>query len=220
MGIYTKESLEELTSSPTDFSALDQGSYEEANRENLERFADDKRLYVEFFLKPKRDELESVLQQRPIFQEVAYLRVLIPGDKLNQVVRPATSEDLQRFSVQFERFKKGIAQNVGTPLTEVGFLDPAKIEELKFFHVVTVEQLAGLSETTLQKLGAGWRSYVEKAKAWLNKSLSSESLLERIQKLERDLAEANASVAAQVKADVKASSETEGAAHPQLPKKK
>ncbi len=58
-------------------------------------------------------------------------------------MRQARDTDIKRFPRQYEAFKQGKEeQQAGTPLSLMPWITPARVEEYKFFKIVTVEQLA------------------------------------------------------------------------------
>lgn len=160
-------------SSPTDWSALDaqmgQRSSGDANR-----FSQDGKLHVRFFMKPRLNPDKSNEANRPIYEDTEYLEVMMPGEKNNIVIRPTRVGDSQRFHQQYQLFKQGQSEQlVGTPLKVLPFLSEAQIEELAWFKIRTVEQLAELSDNA-QFMGAV--ELKNKARRWLDLSRSNESL--------------------------------------------
>jgi hypothetical protein len=131
---------------------------------------DDKRLHVVFHLHPQKNDAKSTEAGRPIFEETEYVRITVPGDKHNIVDRPAREDDRQRFPRQYAHFKSGAAGGVvGTPLSEWPAVTRSQVEELAFFHVKTVEQLANLSDGNAQHVGP-ILALREKARDWLAKA--------------------------------------------------
>lgn len=119
------------------------------------RFALDPRLFVQFYSRPKRHNLKSRVAGRPIFDNVDYVKINVPGDKHNEIDRPADSVDIARFPRQYAAYKAGASQNIGIPLSVAGFIPENIIEELKFFKITTVEQLANLTDANAQHVGGG-----------------------------------------------------------------
>jgi hypothetical protein len=91
----------------------------------------------------------------------------VPGDKTSVIDRIATEQDKQRFADRYAKWKSGQADAiVGTPLTALPGMNPVKIEEYKFFKIVTVEQLADANDNLGQKF-MSFHSDKQKAKAFL-----------------------------------------------------
>lgn len=128
--------------------------------------------HAEFYKRPKQNEEKTKLEGRPIFDLVEYVRIMVPGDKWNIVDRPARDEDRRRYAHLYRAFKADEAQQPsGTPLSAWGGLRPERVEEYTFRKARTVEQLADMTDSNLQDMGAGAtaerqraRDYVEQAK--------------------------------------------------------
>lgn len=121
-------------------------------RPNEGRYAADAKLYVEFYRKPVLHPGKSRDEGRAVYHEVDYVRVYVPGDKTSVVDKPVNDMDSQRFAERYNRWKAGQSDAVvGTPLSALPGMTPAKVEEYKFFKVVTVEQLAEANDNLGQK---------------------------------------------------------------------
>jgi hypothetical protein len=114
----------------------------------------DNALFVRFRMHPKRDAAETEKQGRPIFKNVEYICIGAPGDKFNQVDRPSTPKDRQRFRRHYKAFKENAEdQSSGTPLSKWPLIDAAQVEELKYFNVRTVEHLALMPDGNIPNVG-------------------------------------------------------------------
>lgn len=91
---------------------------------------------------------------RPIFDDVEYIHVSSGGDRLNIKEQPATRGDKIRFATQYAAFKSGQTEAVsGTPLSEWTLISKSQAEELKHFHIRTVEQLASMPDGNISNVG-------------------------------------------------------------------
>lgn len=114
----------------------------------------DEALLARFYLRAKKDNKASNEAGRPIFRNVEYVYIAKPGDKLDVHDQPATNRDRWRFRKQYEAFKRGQGNEViGTPLSKWTSIDVGQVEELKYFNVVTVEQLALLPDGNIPNVG-------------------------------------------------------------------
>jgi len=121
------------------------------------RFAADSKLYVVFFMQAVKNGGKSELEGRPIFDDVPHVTIHIPGDKNNVVTEPVTEEHKQRFPVQWDKFQKQMSQSPeGTPLEQWPLLTTGQVHELKAVNVMTVEQLAGMSDTNASRFMGGY----------------------------------------------------------------
>jgi hypothetical protein len=138
------------------------------NEVSMTKVKTEEGVIVEFKMEPVELPYESERQNRPIFEDREFITIIIPGDNNSEVVREVTKNDRERFAREYEAWKKNEAvASSGTPLEELTWLSPSKVRELKAVNVYTLEDLAGLSDTIIQKLGTGGRSFVDKAKAHL-----------------------------------------------------
>ncbi|MBF0625284.1 MAG: hypothetical protein HQL82_10830 [Magnetococcales bacterium] len=159
----------------------------------------DHQLHVEFFNQAVHNPHKSEQEGRPIFEDRAYVRIVTPGSR-DEVVRPVTLADQQRFVRQWERFQKLGAQSLeGTPLEQWPALGVGQVAEFKAQNIFTVEQLASLSDTGIANLGLGGREWTARARAFLDQAshnaggerLAAENvrLRDEVQRLERRLDE-------------------------------
>lgn len=131
------------------------------------RYAHDNKLYVEFLRKPKLQTFKSREAGRAIYEETDYIRIHVPGDRSSVVERPATDMDIQRFKERYDKWKSGQADAViGTPLSSLPTMTPSKVEEYKYFKIVTVEQMAEAPDQLGQKF-MSFNQDKQRAKAFL-----------------------------------------------------
>lgn len=129
-------------------------TYEGDQHEFTRARAGDERLAVRFFTKAAQDADETAKQGRPIFREVEYVQIVIPGDRTSTVVRPISAGDKDRFEKQYEHWKKTKEEEMlqGTPLEAWGIMNLAQIEEFRYFGVRTIDQMATLADSVCQKI--------------------------------------------------------------------
>lgn len=166
---------------------------------NESRFSHDARLYIEFYRKPVQHEAKSREAGRAIYEEVDYIRIHTPGDKSSVIDRPVNALDIQRFADRYNKWKAGQAEAViGTPLTALPGMTPAKAEEYKFFKIVTVEQLADAPDNLGQKF-MGFQQDKSRAKAFLEVAANNapiEKMNEELQKRDAQIEEMRAMIEA------------------------
>lgn len=137
---------------------------------NIGRYAKDQNLYVRFFNHPKRDAEASVEAGRPIFHDTEYVSIMVPGDKTSIVERPADVRDRERFPKHYAAFKNNDEEILdGTPLEAWPGLARSEVEELRYFNIRTVEQLANVSDVHAQKF-LGINTLRRRAEAFLEAS--------------------------------------------------
>ena len=184
MQMMTREQFSQHEQAPTDFLTLDQRTHLAGLDTN--RFAGDARLHVRFFTKATMNPFRSEIENRAIYEDLEYIEIWIPGDKSNINVRPVQLDDKMRFRERYDNWRKGVTTQIGTPLKLMPFLTESQAEELAYFRITTVEQLAGMADSNLQGMH-GMTDYKNRAQAYLDSQKDAGALLKRIADLEARL---------------------------------
>ncbi|MGD9650340.1 MAG: hypothetical protein AB7G80_05010 [Dongiaceae bacterium] len=149
-----------------------------------------------FYNRAVEDKAASEKEGRPIFREVAFVQIHIPGDKNTVIDRKVRDEDKARWAPLWQAFTAKIETPLeGTPLEQWPALSVSQVAEMKALHITTVEQLAALSELGLQRLGLGAREWQNKAKhflAFAKDSANAEKLQNEKEVLQKQLQEMQA----------------------------
>lgn len=112
-----------------------------------------------FFLHPEINTVESRKVGRPVYDDVAFVKIIQPGEK-DTVERPAKPEDKHRFERAWRAFEaKQIHKVDGTTITALFPHNPGVVKTLDALSITTVEQLAALNDTQLQNIGLGAREW-------------------------------------------------------------
>jgi hypothetical protein len=130
-------------------------------------FAGDEQLLVRFYYRPVQDPERSAEEGRPIFKEVIYIDMKQPGNKDWGVDAPARQKDFDRFPEHYRKFLARQEQGVleGTPLSQWPGISAPQVEEMKFLNCHTVEQLANMNDSNINKFGLA--TLKQKAKTYL-----------------------------------------------------
>lgn len=154
------------------------------------RFAADNKLYIEFSRKPRLHPAKSREAGRAVYEEVDYIAIHVPGDKASVIERPITEQDKQRFGDRYNKWKAGQAEAVtGTPLSALPGMTPAKVEEYKYFKIVTVDQLAEANDNLGQKF-MSFQQDKQRAKAFMDVAANNapiEKMNEELQKRDAEI---------------------------------
>lgn len=124
--------------------------YDEMQFEPMEehqRWAADNKLFVQFYRRPVYQLLESEEEHRPIYKEIDYIKIIIPGDKLAEIDDPVTPSYAARFAEKYKAFKAGLADPLrGTPLEAWPVLSKSQVAELKHLNMRSVEDIISAPE--------------------------------------------------------------------------
>jgi len=146
----------------------------------------DEHLLVVFRLDIIKDEEKSVTEGRPIFRDVDWIKIYIPGDKTTVIDHPAYESDRLRFPQQYARYKQGLKeeeQQVGTPLKEWPLVTRSQVEELKFFNLHMVEQIADVADSVKLKV-PGLVSLSQQARIWLDRTKATSDAAKASKKID------------------------------------
>jgi hypothetical protein len=156
----------------------------------------DSRLWVQFYRKPIENSYQSQLQQRPVFDDVDFVKIMVPGDKLSIIDTPVRDDHKKRFPVQWADYKnrtEGQSGISGTPITEWPRISAAQAEELRALKFYTVESIASASDAQLQHIGmiAGTSAFTfrDDARRFLSLALAAAKEREADEKLAQAKAE-------------------------------
>jgi len=166
----------------------------------------DSRLHVTFYKKALEVKDESAAQGRPIFKEYDFVKILVPGDALNEIDTIARDGHKDRFPRQWAAYMNKVGGEggfVGTPLAQWPQVSVSQAEELKALKFHTVESIANCSDQQLQRIGmiAGMSPYEfrNKAMAFLNLATESAEASKKDEELAQ-LKEENAKIRAETDA--------------------
>lgn len=130
--------------------------------------ADNTGIFPQFFIEPKEHKAKSLEAGRPIFVDQEYVRIVIAGDSKSSPVHKVNQSHIDRWPDHYRAFKQGHEAPIeGTPLNQWPSISASQAAELKALNIHTVEALAQLPDTGIQRIGMGGRELVKKAVAFL-----------------------------------------------------
>lgn len=160
------------------------------SRPDESRFSHDDKLYVEFSREPVLHPGKSREEGRAIYEERDFVRIHVPGDKTSVIHRQVTDQDVQRFQTRYDKWKSGQSEAVsGTPLNALPGMTPSKVEEYKFFKIVTIEQLADANDQLGQKF-MSFQADKQRAKQFIEATKGNapiEKMNEELQKRDTEI---------------------------------
>jgi len=131
-------------------------------------YGNDRNLVVMFYNRAQHHPGKSNDAGRPVYEDVAYVRMHPPGERLNIIDRPAKGDDARRFPNQWNQFvqnKKQVPD--GTPVDLLYPEYPSIGALLRSHGVHTVEQCASLSGPAIDSIGMGAQRYSNDAQKYL-----------------------------------------------------
>ena len=162
----------------------------------------DSRLIANFYVRAVQNNFKTEQEGRPIFEDIDYVKIFIPGDSLNILDQPVREDHKTRFPRQWAHFlnqKEGDQREVGTPVTSWPRISVSMAEELKALKFFTVESIANASDAMITKLGmiAGKSPYAFREDAQRFLKLASDDaevsrMEEKTKSLEAQVAEMKA----------------------------
>lgn len=127
----------------------------------------DERLFVRFYMGALKDEEKSLEAGHPVYNDVPFIKIIVPGDRNTVIDTIADARYKARFAKLWKQFEEGAKQEQpGFPLREWPAITRAAVEELAYINVHTVEQLAGLADVHGSRV-MGFFDLKRKAEAFL-----------------------------------------------------
>lgn len=147
----------------------------------------DSKLFVEFHLEQILQTAATDEKGEPVYQDVPYITITIPGDKKTEVIRPVKMQtdlsgqsDPERFPHQWARFQAGQKQlGEGDPIESMK-LGKSEVRQLTMMNILTVQHLAELPDHLLDDVGLGARGLREAARKWLVENTAGKKELEKV----------------------------------------
>lgn len=160
----------------------------------------DRGMVVMFFNKAVHNPAKSAQSGRPVYEDVTYVRIHPPGERLNIIERVADESHKRRWPMHWQAFMQKKEQfQEGTPIDLLYPEHPSIGAMLRSNGVHTVEQCAELSGNAIDSVGMGAQSYVNMAQKYLkaaNKGATSTEMRreldirdQKIKTLERQLSD-------------------------------
>jgi len=143
------------------------------------------KLIVTFFLDGLQNVEKSEAAGRPIFDEVEWVEIRIPGDKDEIRRRPVRYRDRLEFAAAYAAFKNQNEQPVsGTPIDELPFLTKAQKLEFKAVGLKTAENLRDMSDANAARF-MGINSVRQRVKDFLDAAAGNAPLEKMRSELEK-----------------------------------
>ena len=128
-----------------------------------------------FYMRAVRNPARSEETGRPVFDEIAYVRVLVPGDRNSVVDRRVSDADRERWPRRWSAFLARRERPSGTPVEHWPYLTVARVAELRALDVFTVEQVAGADDALMGRIGEGAAELADRARQFLQPQPETET---------------------------------------------
>lgn len=129
--------------------------------------------------------------------EIECVEIIVPGDTKTVSIRKVTEKERQMFIPEYEAFKKGEGFEIeGTRLSLWLGKDDPRIPELHYHKVMTVEQLANITDTQVQGMGMGFRALRDQANMFVAQRTGPEAMMAQNENLQAQLKVLQAQMAA------------------------
>lgn len=147
-------------------------------------------MVVMFYLHPVLNPARSAELGSSQYDDVVFVRIHPPGERLNIIDRKANDTDKRRFPMQWQQFLQNKPQaNNGIPIDLLFPANPSVAAALKASGVHTVEQCSELSAHAIETIGMGAQNWVNDAKRYLevaNKGVKASQLKAAMEERDRE----------------------------------
>lgn len=125
---------------------------------------------------PVEDPEKTAEAGHPVFKEVEFVKIAVPGDRQSLYMQPATDRDRQRFPRAYAAFKSRESNTLeGMPIEQWPQVTRALAMTLRAMNIHTVEALAEVHDGNLGNLGQQGRELRAKAAAFLKQAKDAAS---------------------------------------------
>ena len=136
----------------------------------------DETLLVKFENISKLNPAKSEEAGLEIHEMVTFINIRTPGQRTEEIMRRLRPQDKLRFPEHWKAFndRENLPQAEGTPLSEWAGVNAAQVEEFKYLHITTVQQLVNVSDSNANNI-KGFYALKEKALAYLNSAIDNKA---------------------------------------------
>jgi len=148
----------------------------------------DEALLVKFDFGEREMRFLSQQEGRPVYEDVLMISVRAPGDRDPVFEGEATAGHRERFLPILEKFlNKQDTMIQGTSLDFLPGIRESQIRVCQEINIFTLEQLAGLADGNVKKLGMGGRELYERAKKYIDGTSELNALREENDNLKAEI---------------------------------
>lgn len=153
----------------------------------------DQNLFVTFRNEVLIDESESLEKGTPVTQEKEFVKMVQRGSGKEIYDGIAKQDHINRFPEQYQRFKDNKSQDIvdGIGIEKLPGITQQQVVVCKYLKLSTVEQVAGMIDGEIKKLGDNGRTLVKACRDFLT---GTNSLKEKVTEQEDKIAKLEAMI--------------------------
>lgn len=147
--------------------------------------------HVVFYDKEQINNFKTEQENRPIYDMVTMVRIMIPGNALSIIDTIAGEHHKGNYPKEWARYLNDKTDDniQGTLLRDWAILRPNQVKELNHFHFYTVEQVANASDEQIGKVamiaGMGPHAFRDKARQYLKVAKDSATVQHQDEELRK-----------------------------------
>lgn len=147
---------------------------------------DNSNSFIEFYDDAIEVTWKSEQEGRPVYEQRTMIRIITPGDSTCTFESLATDEHKRQYPKQYEAYQRQSGPLIeGTMLAAWPPINKSQCKEAQFFEIHTVEQLAGLTDSQVSRMGMGWQQLRTQAKAYLIAAKDSAHVTQQAAEMDR-----------------------------------
>ena len=129
---------------------------------------------VLFHTEQVKDNFQTKLQNRPVFREKVFIKILTGGDNLTVIDRPLRELDKEQYAQQWEQWERTRQNRIpGIPIELWHSISDTQKAEFKALNIFTIEQFAQLPDSIASKI-MGFHDLRAKAKVFIEAGKDAE----------------------------------------------
>jgi hypothetical protein len=122
-------------------------------------------------------ERAKKLPDTPIYRDIEFITIKIPGDKTLDIHRPVMAADKHRFRAKYQAFKDATGEPVeGTPLSVLGEISQGQLADLAYVGIKTIEHMAKVADGNPIMQMMGGSKLKQRAAEWVKKNRVSSQI--------------------------------------------
>jgi len=136
-----------------------------------------------FHYRSVKDEEESRRVGHPVFRDVEYVEIFLPGNITERPCLRVSDVHRKRWPREYEAFKAGEGEKIdGYPVSEWPMATVAVVDTLKAVGILSLEDLAAAADEDLRKIGPTFFNLKQDAIRFLSSNSREKLEIEKLRK--------------------------------------